>query len=103
MGQADAPWQVFIVYGVVYALGNAGTSNSPVTVMVSRWFPNRRGIASSGVVAGNATSNSVLSNAHKGTQQSGRLWVVRYSRQNPALRKASRVSLPSKSLRIRRY
>lgn len=54
-GQVDAPWQVFIVYGVVYALGNAGTSNSPVTVMVTRWFPNRRGIASSGVVAGNAT------------------------------------------------
>lgn len=43
MGQVEAPWQVFIVYGVVYALGNAGTSNSPVTVMVSRWFPNRRG------------------------------------------------------------
>ena len=55
MGQVDAPWQVFIVYGVVYALGSAGTSNSPVTVMVSRWFPNRRGIASSGAVAGNAT------------------------------------------------
>ena len=60
MGQVDAPWQVFIVYGVVYALGNAGTSNSPVTVMVSRWFPNRRGIASSGVVAGNATGQLLI-------------------------------------------
>lgn len=55
MGQVDAPWQVFIVYGLVYALGSAGTSNSPVTVMVSRWFPNRRAIASSGAVAGSAT------------------------------------------------
>ena len=60
MGQVDAPWQVFIVYGVVYALGNAGTSVSPVTVMISRWFPNRRGIASSGAVAGNAVGQLVI-------------------------------------------
>ena len=60
MGQVDAPWQVFIVYGVVYALGNAGTSTSPVTVMVSRWFPNRRGVASSGAVAGNAVGQLVI-------------------------------------------
>jgi len=54
MGQVQAPWQVFIVYGVVFGLGNAGSSISPVTVMISRWFPSRRGIASSGAVAGNA-------------------------------------------------
>ena len=60
MGQVDAPWQVFIVYGVVYALGNAGTSVSPVTVMISRWFPNRRGVASSGAVAGNAVGQLVI-------------------------------------------
>ena len=60
MGQVAAPWQVFIVYGVVYALGNAGTSVSPVTVMISRWFPNRRGIASSGAVAGNAVGQLVI-------------------------------------------
>jgi len=54
MGQVQAPWQVFVVYGVVFGLGNAGASISPVTVMISRWFPNRRGIASSGAVAGNA-------------------------------------------------
>jgi predicted MFS family arabinose efflux permease len=60
MGQVDAPWQVFAVYGVVYALGNAGTSNSPVVVMISRWFPGRRGIASSGVVAGTAVGQLVI-------------------------------------------
>ena len=60
MGQVDAPWQVFIVYGVVYALGNAGSSISPVTVMISRWFPNRRGIASSGAVAGNAVGQLLI-------------------------------------------
>ena len=60
MGQVDSPWQVFIVYGVVYALGNAGTSTSPVTVMISRWFPNRRGVASSGAVAGNAVGQLLI-------------------------------------------
>ena len=60
MGQVDSPWQIFIVYGVVYALGNAGTSTSPVTVMVGRWFPNRRGIAGSGAVAGMAAGQLVI-------------------------------------------
>ncbi len=60
MGQVDAPWQVFVVYGVVYALGSAGTSNSPVVVMISRWFPGRRGIASSGAVAGTAVGQLVI-------------------------------------------
>ncbi|HIM61476.1 MAG TPA: MFS transporter [Dehalococcoidia bacterium] len=60
MGRVDAPWQVFIVYGVVSALGSAGTSASPVTVMISRWFPNRRGIASSAAVAGSAVGQLVI-------------------------------------------
>ena len=60
MGQVQAPWQVFIVYGVVFGLGNAGASISPVTVMISRWFPNRRGIASSGAVAGNALGQLLI-------------------------------------------
>jgi len=60
MGQVQAPWQVFVVYGVVFGIGNAGSSISPVTVMISRWFPNRRGIASSGAVAGNAVGQLLL-------------------------------------------
>lgn len=60
MGQVQAPWQIFVVYGVVFGLGNAGSSISPVTVMISRWFPNRRGIASSGAVAGNALGQLVI-------------------------------------------
>lgn len=59
-GQVDSPWQIFVVYGVVYSLGNASTSISPVTVMISRWFPNRRGIASSGAVAGNAVGQLII-------------------------------------------
>ena len=60
MGQVQAPWQVFIVYGVVFGIGNAGASISPVTVMISRWFPSRRGIASSGAVAGNALGQLII-------------------------------------------
>ena len=54
MGQVQSSWQVFLVYGVVYALGNSGTSISPVVVMVSQWFIERRGVATSVAVSGNA-------------------------------------------------
>ena len=60
MGRVDAVWQVFLVYGAVYALGNAGTSVSPVAVMVSQWFRNRRGIATSTAVAGNAIGQLII-------------------------------------------
>ena len=53
MGQVQYSWQVFAVYGVVYALGNSGTSIAPVVVMVSQWFIERRGVATSIVVSGN--------------------------------------------------
>ena len=54
MGQVQSSWQVFIVYGVVYALGNSATSIAPVVVMVSQWFVERRGVATSVAVSGNA-------------------------------------------------
>ena len=54
MGQVQYSWQVFLVYGVVYALGNSGTSIAPVVVMVSQWFVERRGVATSVAVSGNA-------------------------------------------------
>ena len=54
MGRVAAPWQMFMVYGLVYALGNAGTSNPVVGVMISRWFVRRRGLATSAAVAGSA-------------------------------------------------
>ena len=45
---------MFLVYGVVYALGNSATSIAPVVVMVSQWFVERRGVATSVAVSGNA-------------------------------------------------
>ena len=60
MGAMTSPWQVFLTYGVLYAIGNAATANSPVGVMISRWFVQRRGIANSAAVAGNATGQLVI-------------------------------------------
>ena len=60
MGQLQAPWQVFPVYGVLYALGNSGTSITPVVVMVSQWFVERRGVATSIAVSGNAIGQLVI-------------------------------------------
>ena len=54
MGLVQHSWQVFLVYGVFYALGNSGTSIAPVVVMVSQWFIERRGMATSIAVSGNA-------------------------------------------------
>ena len=54
MGLVQSSWQVFLVYGVFYALGNSGTSIAPVVVMVSQWFIERRGVATSIAVSGNA-------------------------------------------------
>ena len=60
MGQVQSSWQVFAVYGVVYALGNSGTSIAPVVVMVSQWFIERRGVATSIAVSGNAIGQLVI-------------------------------------------
>ena len=48
MSLIASPWQLFAVYGLVFALGNAGVSNPIVSVMIVRWFPDRRGVANSG-------------------------------------------------------
>ena len=54
MSLIASPWQLFAVYGLVFALGNAGVSNPIVSVMIVRWFPDRRGVANSVAVSGNA-------------------------------------------------
>ncbi|MCE2500706.1 MAG: MFS transporter [Dehalococcoidia bacterium] len=60
MSVISAPWQLFLVYGVVFALGNAGISNPVVSVMIVRWFPQRRGVANSVAVSGNAIGQLVI-------------------------------------------
>ena len=59
-GRVTAIWQVFVIYGVLYAVGNAAGSTGPVGVMVSRWFVRRRGIANSAAISGNALGQLVI-------------------------------------------
>ncbi|MCH8172815.1 MAG: hydantoinase B/oxoprolinase family protein, partial [Proteobacteria bacterium] len=49
-----ARWQLFLAYGVVHAVGFAALGPTVLGVLVSRWFPERRGLANSVAVAGNA-------------------------------------------------
>ncbi len=60
MSVVSASWQLYLVYGVVFALGNAGISNPIVSVMIVRWFPQRRGVANSVAVSGNAIGQLVI-------------------------------------------
>ena len=60
MSRVAEPWQVFLVYGVLFAVGHAATGNPIVGVMITRWFERRRGIANSVAVSGNATGQLVI-------------------------------------------
>ena len=60
MSVLSSPWQLFLIYGVVFALGNACISNPIVSVMIVRWFPDRRGVANSVAVSGNAIGQLVI-------------------------------------------
>lgn len=60
MGSVNATWQVFVLYGLVYAIGSAGTSIAPVGVMISAWFTRRRGIANSVAMSGNAVGQLII-------------------------------------------
>ena len=44
--------EALLFYGVVFALGSAGTSITPVGVLLSRWYPDRMGMANSIAISG---------------------------------------------------
>ena len=46
VSRADAPWQFIALYGVVVAVGYTGCGILPVSIHVSRWFPEERGFVS---------------------------------------------------------
>ena len=56
MGLMTAPWQLLALYGVVFAIGNGVALITPISLMVSRAFPDKaglaNGIASAGMSAG---------------------------------------------------
>ena len=60
IGSLSAGWQIFPLYGVLYAVGFAATTVAPVSVLMSRWFPNNRGLASSVAITGNGTGQLVI-------------------------------------------
>ena len=45
MAFIESPWQAFVLYGFIFAIGSAGTSIAPVSVLVNQWFPDRVGLA----------------------------------------------------------
>ena len=52
MSLIESPWEALVIYGVVFALGCAGTSITPVGVLLSRWYPHRMGMANSIAISG---------------------------------------------------
>ncbi len=46
------PVEALMLYGVVFALASAGTSITPIGVIVSRYFPHRAGLANSIAISG---------------------------------------------------
>ena len=60
MGLVQTPLQAILIYGVIFALANAGTSVAPIGVLVSRWFPNRLGLANSIAISGMGMGQLVI-------------------------------------------
>ena len=52
MGFVESRWEALVLYGVVFALGSAGASITPVGVLLSRWYPQRMGMANSIAISG---------------------------------------------------
>ncbi len=50
--QIEHPWQAYVCYGVLFALGSAATSITPIGVILSRVFPDRTGLANSVAISG---------------------------------------------------
>ena len=48
----DHPIEAILLYGLLFALASAGTSITPIGVIVSRWFPERTGLANSIAISG---------------------------------------------------
>ena len=60
MGVAQTQWQVILLYGIIFAIGNGGSSVGPIGVMISRWFERGRGTATSAAMSGNAIGQLII-------------------------------------------
>ena len=55
-----APWQLFVLYGVVFGVGSGVASITPVSLMVSRAFPGKAGLANGVASAGMSAGQLVI-------------------------------------------
>lgn len=60
MSLMAAPWQALVLYGLVFAAGNGAASLIPVSVMVTRAFPARTGLANAAVTSGMSLGQLVV-------------------------------------------
>jgi MFS family permease len=60
MRTIESPIEALFLYGIVFALASAGTSITPIGVIVSRWFPNRMGLANSIAISGMGVGQLVI-------------------------------------------
>lgn len=52
MGLIHTPTQALLLYGVIFAIGSAAMSITPVGVILTRWYPDRAGMANSIAISG---------------------------------------------------
>lgn len=52
MSRIETPLDAIVLYGILFALASAGTSITPIGVVVSRVFPHRLGLANSIAISG---------------------------------------------------
>ena len=60
MATVATPIEALWWYGIVVAVGSAGTSIAPIGVLVSRWFPDRVGLANSVAISGMGVGQLVI-------------------------------------------
>jgi predicted MFS family arabinose efflux permease len=63
MSLMAAPWHALVLYGVVFAVGNGAASIIPVSVMATRAFPRRTGLANAVVSSGMSVGQFVFISA----------------------------------------
>jgi predicted MFS family arabinose efflux permease len=60
MSLITAPWHALLLYGLVFGVGNGLTSIPPISVLVTRAFPERTGLANSVVTSGMSFGQLVM-------------------------------------------
>lgn len=60
MGVISSLWQLYLVYGVIIAVGSGGVTFVTLTAMLSRWFVRRRGTALGIATSGSSVGQFVI-------------------------------------------